>query len=108
MRGTFIILLSLLLLSCESSSFDKDRRQIAAKDEIRARIPFAAKDFDVTGFREDTLAQWTDTMIKRPIEYTLNFVYRDSTGRLLQNTGHVFFTPDGKSILQSQITNQDQ
>jgi hypothetical protein len=108
MRILLSTIFLLLLLSCESTSFDKDKRQIWAKDEIRRQLPHASTAFDVTGFREDTLPTWPDTMIKRPIQYTLDFVYKDSTGALQQKTGHVFFTPDGKSLIQSLITNKGQ
>ncbi|MGN6164511.1 MAG: hypothetical protein ACTHOF_08220 [Flavisolibacter sp.] len=104
MRYMFFIVFPLLLTGCEASSFSKDKRQIEAKDEIRAMLPLAAHSFDVTGFREDTLAAWKDSSIKHPIQYTLDFIYTDSTGILQQKTGHVLFTPNGKSILQTQIT----
>jgi hypothetical protein len=107
MRYTFLFFL-LLLFSCESSSFDKDKRQIAAKDAIRDQLPRASRQFEVIRFREDTLPAWRDTIFNQPIRYTLDFRYKDSTETVQQRRGYVVFTPDGKSIIQSRITNQDQ
>jgi len=104
MRYIFFLFFPLLLASCEAASFDRDKRQIMAKDEVRSTLLPNAKGFDVTSFREDTLASWTDTLVKHPLQYTLDFIYTDSTGMLHQNTAHVIFTPDGKSILQTQIS----
>jgi hypothetical protein len=106
MRYLLFIFFPLLIASCESSSFDKDKRQIIAKDEVRSRLPHASKGFDITGFREDTLSPQIDTVFKHPIQYTLDFTYNDSTGAPHQNTAHVIFTPDGKSIIQTQITDR--
>lgn len=108
MRYMFFIAFPLLLAGCEASSFSADKRQIEAKDEIRAMLPHAARSFDVTSFREDTLASWKDSSFKHPIQYTLDFVYTDSTGALQQKTGQVLFTPDGNSVMQTQITGRDR
>lgn len=108
MRSIFIPAFLLVLLSCETSSFDNDKRQILAKDEIRSRLPHASTGFDITGFREDTLSGWPDTSFQRPIQYTLDFVYKDSSGAEQQKTGYVFFAPDGRSIIKTQITNRGQ
>jgi hypothetical protein len=103
MRYTFLFLL-LLLFSCESGSFDKDKRQIAAKDAIREQLPRASRQFEIIRFGEDTLPSWGDTVFNQPIRYILDFRYKDSTETVQQRRGYVVFTPDGKSIIQSQIT----
>jgi hypothetical protein len=103
MRYTFLFFL-LLLFSCESGSFDKDKRQIAAKDAIREQLPRASRQFEIIRFGEDTLPSWRDTVFNQPIRYILDFRYKDSTETVQQRRGYVVFTPDGKSIIQSQIT----
>jgi hypothetical protein len=96
-----------LILSCENPTFDKDKRQIVAKDVIRKKLS-AARDFDIVSFKEDTLSSWTDSTFKQPIRYTLNFVYTDSTGVVQNKNGVVLFTPDGRSIITTQITDHNQ
>lgn len=108
MRSILVIAFPLLLLSCETNAFDRDKRQIAAKDELRSKLPHGTTAFDITHFREDTLSGWPDTTFRRPIQYTLDFEYRDSLGVVQQKTGYVFFAPDGKSIIKTQITNRGQ
>lgn len=95
----------LLFSGCENANFSKDSRQIAAKDAIREMLPRKARNFDVVAFNEDTLPTWTDTTVKQPIRYRLNFVYTDSTGAIQNKTGFAVFTPDGRSMLAAQITN---
>ena len=97
----FIIVVS-CLAACENNRFDSDRRQIMAKDLIRFKAP-RNRSFDITGFREDTLKNWTDTLFKKPLLYTIDFTYNDSTGKLYSKRGQVVFTPDGKSIIGSEI-----
>jgi hypothetical protein len=101
------LILFIFLFSCESGVVQKDNMQIAAKDQIRKQLPANAKEFDITGFSEDTLSNWTDTLIKKPIQYNLEFEYRDSSG-LQKKTGHVIFTPDGKSVLHSELMDRNQ
>jgi len=103
MHCFFLILFLLLLTGCDNGSFEKDKRQIRAKDEIRNLLPPGAKNFDVEAFREDTLTSWKD-MLKRPIRYRIDFVYKNATGVLFQKTGEVVFTPDGRSVLETTIT----
>jgi hypothetical protein len=104
MRYPLLIVFALMLLaSCENAAFNKDRRQLIAKNAIRGKLPRAAKNVDITGFKEDTLASWTDTLFQRPIRYTLNVVYTDSTGAMQQRTGVVLFTPDGRSMITAQV-----
>src|SRR4051794_1930476 len=87
------ILLAWLLCSCENTTFDKDKRQIAAKNAIHEKLP-AAKNFEILRFQEDTLSSWTASTFKQPIRYSLSFVYTDSIGIVHNNTGRVLFTPD--------------
>lgn len=95
--------LLLVFFSCENPRFNKDKRQIIAKDEIRRKLPGAARAFDITGFNEDTLSNFSDTILKRPIRYTLDFVYKDSANVLHTKKGIVIFTPDGNSVITSSI-----
>lgn len=104
-RTIFTILTTSLLLSCENHNFDSDKRQIIAKDAVRwTLVPPGARNFDVVHFKEDTLATWIDTTIKRPLRYTIDFVYTDSTGAVQNKTGEVIFTPDGRSMLTAQLS----
>jgi hypothetical protein len=98
------VLLLLVLASCESNSFDADKRQLIAKDEIRSQL-HKAKGFDITSFKQDTLQTYSDTTIKHPLSYTLEFVFKDSTGTEQKRKGVVIFAPNGKSVLSSHITN---
>lgn len=104
MKYTFLFLFTILIFSCETNAFDSDKRQLIAKNEIRGKLK-NIQAFDVTSFREDTLHEWPDPEIKDPIEYTLNISYKDSTGALQNKEAFVVFTPDGKSVISSQINN---
>ena len=97
-----IFLLTIVLCSCESHQFDSDHRQVLAKNEIRKQVK-NKRSFDVTDFKEDTLQSYTDRSFQHPIRYTLHFNYKDSTGATVLKRGEVLFTPDGKSIIHSQI-----
>lgn len=108
MRHTIPLLFALLLLGCESGSFDRDKRQIAAKDAIRDLLPPASRQFEIVAFREDTLPGWRNTGFRQPIRYTLEFHYKDSAAVPHQGTGQVLFTPDGNSIIETQLTGQHQ
>lgn len=99
---TLFLLLVFSAFACENESFDKDKRQIVAKNVIREKLR-RSRSFDIVSFKEDTLASSPDTMIKNLIRYSLNFVYTDSTGTVQHRNGVVLFTPDGKSLLNSQI-----
>jgi hypothetical protein len=107
MRLAILLFFLSFLLSCESGVVARDNRQITAKNEIREKLPPRSGAFDITGFREDTLASWPDTMVKRPIRYTLDFEYNDSTGLVQKKTGYVIFTPDGRSVLSTQIVERN-
>src|SRR5947209_16254047 len=108
MRKQFILISAVFFLySCETATFDKDKRQIAAKNAIREKLR-AGRNFDIIRFKEDTLTSWPDTVFKRPIRYTLNFVYTDSAGVVQNRDGIVLFTPDGKSMMTAQVTDPHQ
>ncbi|HJW15498.1 MAG TPA: hypothetical protein VJ499_00165 [Flavisolibacter sp.] len=102
MRIYLIIVALLLLNSCEPAGFGKDKRQLMAKDEIRARLPIKSSGFDITDFSEDTLHNWPDSNIKMPLLYTLGYTYKDSSGTEHHEKGSVVFTPDGRSIIQTK------
>ena len=91
---TLFLLLVVFVLGCESESFDKDKRQIASKNVIREKL-VKVRNFDIVSFKEDTLASTPDSLIKKPIRYSLNFVYTDSTGRVQHRNCIVLFTTDG-------------
>ena len=96
------LLILLIIMSCECPVIQKDHRQIIAKNRILRTLPDNINDFDITGFGEDTLSNWTDSLIKKPIRYRLDFEYRDSAG-LEKKTGYVNFTPDGRSVISSEV-----
>lgn len=100
----FLIFFTAMLMSCENNSFDSDKRQLIAKDEIRKQLR-NPRGFDIIGFNQDTLDTSPYTTISHPIRYSIDFVFIDSTGRVLKKKGVVLFTPDGKSVLTSNITN---
>ncbi len=104
MRSVFLAFFVLSLCACESQNFESDKRQILAKDVIREKIP-RTRSFTISSFQEDTLKDWPDSNIKHPLQYTLNFSYKDSTGALQQRKGIVVFAPSGNAILNSQIVN---
>ena len=99
-------LIVIIFFSCETNSFDKDKRQIMAKDAIRRKVRGDRSSFTVTGFKEDTLLTYSDTIIKKPLRYTLYFTQQDSAGQLLQHTGIALFTNRGNSLISSEITDQ--
>jgi len=104
MKHTILFLFTITIFSCENHSFDSDRRQLTAKNEIREKLG-NIQSFDITDFKEDTLQQWPDPAFKNPVRYSLNVVYKDSTGALQNKKGIVVFTPDGKSVISSEISN---
>jgi hypothetical protein len=102
MKYSLLVFLLFIFFSCENPRFDKDKRQLIAKDEIRSKLP-RARSFEIAGFREDTLSNFPDTTFKRPIRYTLDFVYKDSNNVLQKKRGVVIFTPDGNSVISTVI-----
>ncbi|MCW3082583.1 hypothetical protein [Segetibacter sp.] len=97
-----LLLLLVILTSCENRSFESDKRQLIAKDEIRRKL-HRARSFDITGFKQDTLENSPDSTFKNPLQYALDFEYTDSTGKVQKKKGIVLFTPDGKSVINSHI-----
>lgn len=94
-----IISFILFLTSCDYGAFDKDKRQIMAKDYVREHLPLHSTDFDVTAFKEDTLNQMLDSNFKHSISYLLDYHFTDSTNKVQQKKTTVLFTPDGHSII---------
>jgi hypothetical protein len=108
-RILFILIPTFFLLSCENHNFDGDKRQIVAKDVVRwTFVPPKSRNFDIVRFKEDTLSSWTDSTFKRPLRYTIDFVYTDSTGAVQNKTGVVLFAPDGRSMITAQLSNPNQ
>ena len=103
MKPVFFILLLTGIFSCENHRFDSDKRQIMAKNEIESKL-HRTRAFDITGFNEDTVQNFSDSNFKKQIRYRLDFVYEDSNKILQTKRGIVMFTPDGKTIISSQIT----
>jgi hypothetical protein len=104
MKYIILFIFTLLIISCENNSFDKDKRQIIAKNEIRGKLK-NIQSFDIKGFKEDTLQDWKDSTFHNPIRYRLNVVYKDSIGAPHEKEAYVLFTTDGKSVIASQINN---
>lgn len=103
MRRILFVLI-LIMLSCESQSFESDRRQLIAKDEIRRQL-HNVQSFEIAGFKEDTVENFSTTL-PYSLRYQLDVVYKDSTGQVQKKKGIVLFTPDGRSVLQSNVIDQ--
>ena len=73
-----------------------------AKDAIQDKL-HKAHSFDISFFKEDTVALTNDPYYKKVIQYTLNIEFLDSNKLLQKKKGIVLFTPDGKSIISSEI-----
>ncbi len=102
MRYAFLSLIIPALFSCHSAGFESDERQIIAKDVILNQAG-RTHSFDIVSFKQDTVANWTDTTIKHPVSYTLDFVYNDSTNAVKSKRGVVVFAPTGNTVLSSSI-----
>ena len=102
---SLLICVSAFLFSCEPHGFDSDKRQIMAKDEIRSKL-HKAREYDITGFKEDTVEVSDNPDFKKEIRYHLDFEYIDSNNVFQKKTGDVFFAPDGSSIINSKITDR--
>lgn len=98
MRYLFILFI-VSLASCDYGSFDKDKRQMMAKDYVEWHLPAHATDFDITAFREDTINNMIDSNFKHALAYTLDYKFTDSTHQVQQKKSTVLFTPDGHSII---------
>ena len=103
--NVFFIMIFTGIISCENHGFDSDKRQIMAKNEIQKKLTRAAH-FDITGFHEDTVQIPSDPNLKKQIRYTLDFVYEDSNKVVQSKKGIVMFTPDGQSIISTNITSE--
>ena len=105
MRSILFIILIVSFCACENNRFDSDKRQIMAKDLLRSKAP-RNRSFDITGFKEDTLKTYEDTLFKKPILYTIDYIYNDSTGTQINKRGEVVFSPDGHSIINYRISDR--
>jgi hypothetical protein len=94
-----VVAFVLFFTSCDYGTFDKDKRQIMAKDYIEWHLPPHSSNFDITAFREDTVSNMLDSNFKHPISYTLDYHFTDSTNEVQQKRTTVLFTPDGHSII---------
>ena len=101
----FFVVVTPTFFSCETHKFDRDKRQLMAKDEIRSKL-HKAREYDITGFKEDTIEVTDNPDFKKEIRYHLDFQYIDSNNVLQKENGDVFFTPDGSSIINSKITDR--
>lgn len=102
LRGIIFIVLVFAASSCDNHRFDSDKRQIMAKDKIKSELK-KVRNFDVTGFSEDTINNFPDSNFKKVIRYSLEIQYTDSNKNLQQKKGIVFFTPEGNAIISTQI-----
>lgn len=81
-------------------------RQIMAKDEVLNQL-HKVSSFDITGFKEDTVSDSIPgTNLKKTLQYTLDISYVDSNKIPQIKKGIVLFTPNGKSIINAQITDK--
>lgn len=104
MKYRILVLLTIVIFGCENNSFDSDKRQLAAKDAIREKLG-NIHAFDIKDFKEDTLNGPESSAFKNVIRYNLHVVYKDSTEAMQDKEASVIFTPDGKSVISSQINN---
>ncbi len=101
-----VLLLAVLILpSCENHRYDSDKRQIMAKDAIRRQLQ-KVRGYNVTGFSEDTLKNMADSNFKTQIRYTLDITFQDSNNIFQQKKGTVLFTPNGESIISTEISDR--
>ncbi|HUZ59218.1 MAG TPA: hypothetical protein VMU83_10585 [Hanamia sp.] len=91
------------IYSCDNHRNAADMTQLMAKNEIVNKL-HNVNSFDITGFKEEMIHNPSDTNFKNIIQYVLDITYIDSNKILQRKKGIVFFTPDGKSIINSQIT----
>lgn len=95
-----------ILYSCENQSNAADMRQIMAKNEILNQL-HKVSSFDITGFNEDTIiVSIQGTNLKKALRYVLDMSYVDSNKTPQVKKGIVLFTPDGRSIIDAQITDK--
>lgn len=90
-----------VLTGCANHLVEKDIRQIRAKDEVRSYLPRKASAFDITGFGEDSIP--APEIPANIIRYRIDFTFKDSLKNIIPARAFVFFTPDGKSVMKTQI-----
>ncbi len=95
-------LLLLLTGGCQSRGFERDQRQLIAKDLVLQKVP-ERNGIRMLHFREDTLNTPVDTLFQKPIQYTLFFSYKDSMDQLKNGKGVVVFDPAGRAVLRSEV-----
>ena len=101
MRKEFFLLLSSFLIGCANHLVEKDIRQIKAKNEVRRYLPPKASAFDIIGFGEDSIP--APEIPANLIRYRIDFIFKDSLKNMIPARAYVFFTPDGKSVMKTQI-----
>lgn len=95
-----------IFCSCENQNSAADMRQIMAKDEILNQL-HKVSSFDITGFNEDTIMDSIPgTNLKKVLRYVLDISYVDSNKTPQLKKGIVLFTPDGRSIINAQISDR--
>jgi len=95
-----------MFCSCQNERNAVDMRQIMAKDEILSQL-HKVSSFDVSGFKEDTMSESIPgTNLKKTLRYVLDVSYVDSNKVPQAKKGIVLFTPDGKSIINAEITDK--
>lgn len=104
-RYVLFILPLTISFACENHNFDSDTRQIVAKDEIKSKLR-RITNFDVTSFAEDTVKNIADSNFKTQIRYTMGVSYNDSNKVFQQKKGVVMFTPDGTTVISTEISDQ--
>lgn len=104
-RVIHLIFFTALFFSCDNHRNAGDMRQIMAKDEILSKL-HKVSSFDITGFSENVVHDSSDTNFKKMIRYVLDITYIDSNKVVQNKKGIVLFTPDGKSIVNSKITDR--
>ena len=98
----YLFILSIVILAgCDYGSFDKDKRQIMAKDYVEWHLPPHSTDFNVTTFREDTLRNLPDSNFKEALGSTLDYHFTDSTHQVQQKRMTVLFAIEGHSIISA-------
>jgi penicillin V acylase-like amidase (Ntn superfamily) len=96
----YLLFASVLIFTrCDYGSFDKDKRQIMAKDYVEWHLPPHATEFDITAFHEDTVSDGIDSNFKHSLAYNLSYHFTDSSHQVQQKRTTVLFTPDGHSII---------
>jgi hypothetical protein len=107
MKNVLLLLFcTAMFCSCQNERNAADMRQIMAKDDILSQL-HKISSFDITGFKEDTLTGIIPgTSLKRTIRYELDISYVDSNKVQQNKKGIVLFTPDGKSIINAEITDK--